>query len=197
VLDTLNEHLKAGLIHAIGASNWTHQRIEAANIYAQANGLKPFSVSSPQFSLAESYDEPWPMCLNISGDGGSDARDWYTRTGLSVLAWSPIASGFFSGRFQPDNLHTFGEREWDDVVIRTYAKEKNFQRLERATILAKEKGVSPAQIAMAYVMNSPMNIFAIVGPHSFKRFKENVDSLDISLTPEELKWLDLKLDNRS
>src|SRR5919106_484258 len=54
IIDTLNEHLQAGRIHAFGASNWSHQRIEAANTYAQTNGLVPFVSSSPQFSLAES-----------------------------------------------------------------------------------------------------------------------------------------------
>jgi aryl-alcohol dehydrogenase-like predicted oxidoreductase len=60
IMDTLHEHLRAGRIHAFGTSNWSHQRIEAANVYARSNGREPIVASSPQFSLADSLAEPWP-----------------------------------------------------------------------------------------------------------------------------------------
>ena len=196
IIDSLNEHQQAGRIHAFGASNWSHQRLEAANVYAKANGLKSFVASSPQYSLAESHAEPWPLCLSISGAEGSEARNWYAKTQMPLLVWSPLASGFFSGKFRRDNLKDFGEREWDEVVVRTYAKETNFQRLDRASMLAKEKGATAAQVALAFVMNQPMNMFAIVGPHSKKKFDENIEAADIKLTSQEMDWLDLKNDNR-
>lgn len=196
IIYTLNEHQQAGRIHAFGASNWSHQRMEAANHYAQTNGLASFVASSPQYSLAESHTEPWPLCLSISGEEGTEAREWYAKTQMPVLVWSPLASGFFSGKFRRDNLHTFGEREWDEVVVRTYAKEANFQRLERAEALANEKGVTAAHVALAFVMNQSMNVFSVVGPHSAAKFKANIEAADIRLTTQEMDWLDLKKDNR-
>ena len=196
IIHALNEHQQAGRIHAFGASNWSHQRMEAANAYAKANGLKSFVASSPQYSLAESHTEPWPMCLSISGTEGSEARNWYAKTQMPLLVWSPLASGFFSGRFQRDNLHEFGEREWDEVVVRVYAKEVNFQRLDRATILANERGGTVADVALAFVMGHPMNMFSVVGPHSAAKFAANVEAANIKLTPQEMDWLDLKNDNR-
>ena len=196
IIDVLNEHRRAGRFHAFGASNWSHQRIEAANAYARANGLEPFVVSSPQFSLADQFDEPWPLCLTISGLGGAVAREWYTQTQMPLLAWSPLASGFFSGRFRRDNLHTFGEREWDRVCVRTYASEANFQRLARASILAAEKGLTVAQVALAYVMNHSLNLFAVVGPSGGERFKLNVEACEVQLTLPEMAWLDLSCDSR-
>jgi aryl-alcohol dehydrogenase-like predicted oxidoreductase len=196
IVDALNEHIQAGRIQAFGASNWSHQRIEAANAYAQANGLQPFVASSPQYSLAESLDEPWPLCISISGPDGSAARAWYEKTQMPVLAWSALASGFFSGRFRRDNLHLFGEREWDEVAVRTYANEANFQRFDRASMLAAEKGLTTAQVALAYVMNQPMNLFVEVGPHSGEKFKANIDASEVQLRPEEMAWLDLKTDSR-
>ena len=196
VIDALNEHIEAGRIHAIGVSNWTHERIEAANAYAHANELVPFAASSPQFSLADSLAEPWPLCLSISGSVGRVAREWYAQTQMPLLVWSPLASGFFSGRFRRDNLHQFGEREWDEVAMRTYANEANFQRLDRAIQLAKEKGLSAAQVALAYVINHPMNLFAIVGPHSGEKFRANIEASEVQLTPREMAWLDLKTDTR-
>ena len=196
IIDALNEHLRAGRIDAFGASNWSHERIQAANAYAGANGLEPFVASSPQFSLADSHAEPWPLCLSISGSAGTAAREWYEQTQMPLLIWSPLASGFFSGRFRRDNLDQFGEREWDDVVLRTYANEANFQRLDRASILAAEKGLSPAQVALAYVMNHPMNVFAVVGPHSAEKFRANIEASDLELTLREMAWLDLRTDSR-
>ncbi|MCI0551512.1 MAG: aldo/keto reductase [Anaerolineae bacterium] len=192
IIDTLNEHLRAGRLHTFGASNWSHQRIAAANAYALANGLEPFVASSPQFSLVESLDEPWPLCISISGSAGEDGREWYKETQMPLLAWSPLASGFFSGRFRRDNLHTFGEREWDRVCVRTYASEANFQRLDRANILAAEKGLTAAQVALAYVMNQTMNVFVVVGPHSGEKFRMNVEASEIQLTQQEMAWIDLK-----
>lgn len=191
IIDTLNEHLQAGRFRAFGVSNWSHQRIEAANAYAQANGLQPFVASSPQYSLAESLDEPWALCISIGGSEGEAGREWYEKTQMPVLAWSPLASGFFSGRFRRDNLHLFGEREWDEVAVRTYASEANFQRFDRASSLAAEKGLTAAQVALAYVMNQPMNLFAVVGPHSGEKFKANIEASEIHLTPEEIAWLDV------
>jgi aryl-alcohol dehydrogenase-like predicted oxidoreductase len=196
IIDALNEHLRAGRIHAFGASNWTHERIEAANVYAQANGLEPLVASSPQFSLADSLAEPWPLCISISGSTGRAAREWHARTQMPLLVWSPLASGFFSGRFRRDNLDQFGEREWDEVAIRTYANEANFQRLDRASMLAAEKGLSAAEVGLAYVMNQPMNMFAVVGPHSAEKFKANIEASELQLTPQEMAWLDLKTDTR-
>jgi 1-deoxyxylulose-5-phosphate synthase len=196
IIDTLNDHLQAGRFHAFGASNWSHQRIEAANAYAKANGLQPLVSSSPQYSLAESLDEPWELCISISGADGVSAREWYEKTQMPVLAWSPLASGFFSGRFRRDNLHLFGEREWDEVAMRTYANEANFQRFDRASSLAAEKGLTTAQVALAYIMNQPMNLFAVVGPHSGEKFKANIETSQVHLTSEEIAWLDLRTDTR-
>jgi aryl-alcohol dehydrogenase-like predicted oxidoreductase len=196
IIDALNEHMRAGRIRAFGASNWSHKRIEAVNTHARANGYPPFVASSPQFSLAESLDEPWPLCVSISGPAGAAAREWYAQTQMPLLIWSPLASGFFSGRFRRDNLHLFGEREWDEVAVRTYASEANFQRLERAETLAAEKGLSAAQVALAYVMNQPMNIFVVVGPHSAEKFRANIEASEVKLTQEELDWLDLRTDTR-
>jgi aryl-alcohol dehydrogenase-like predicted oxidoreductase len=196
IVAALNEHVRAGRIHAFGASNWSHERIEMANAFARANGLESFIASSPQFSLADSLDEPWPLCISISGSTGEAARAWYAQTQLPLLIWSPLASGFFSGKFRRDNLHLFGEREWDEVAVRTYANEPNFQRLDRAERLAAEKGLTAAQVALAYIMNQPMNSFLVVGPHSAEKFKANIEASAVSLTPQEMDWLDLKRDSR-
>ena len=96
VMERLNRHMDEGKIGAIGASNWSHERIASANTFAAGTGLKPFSASSVQFSLAEWTRSPWPGAVTLGGDGQRAAREWYSTHGLSVFAWSSLARGFFS-----------------------------------------------------------------------------------------------------
>jgi aryl-alcohol dehydrogenase-like predicted oxidoreductase len=191
IVEVLNEHLAAGRIHAFGGSNWTHERIREANEYARAHGLVPFVVSSPQFSLAEQVKEPWPDCISVSGPKGEPARAWYAEQGMPLFTWSSLAGGFFSGRFTRDNLDSF-EEYLDKLCVQAYCYENNFQRLDRAKTLAEEKGVTLPQIALAYVMHQPVEVFALVGCRSGDEFKANAEALEIKLTPDEIAWLELK-----
>jgi aryl-alcohol dehydrogenase-like predicted oxidoreductase len=59
IVEALNEHWQAGRIRAFGGSNWTHGRIQEANEYADAHGLRPFTASSPNYGLAEQVLDPW------------------------------------------------------------------------------------------------------------------------------------------
>jgi len=193
IVEALNAHKKAGRIGAFGGSNWTHDRIREANEYAQAHGLTPFAVSSPNFSLAEQYEEPWGGCISISGPQGDAARKWYAASDVALTPWSAFAGGFFSGRFQRDNLETFPKDNYfDQLCIRCYCGETNFQRLDRAGELAQAKGVTVPQIAVAFVMNQPMNTFALISSQTHEQFASNAAALDIKLTPQELYYLDLK-----
>jgi aryl-alcohol dehydrogenase-like predicted oxidoreductase len=195
IIETLNEHLAAGRIRAFGGSNWTHHRIQEANAYAQAHGLTPFIASSPNFSLAEQLQEPWANCITISGPAGAEAREWYSREGMALFTWSSLAGGFFSGRFTRDNLDQF-DNYYDKLAVQCYCAEDNFRRLDRVKELAGEKGVTIAQIALAYVLNQPANIFALTAGANDAEIRANVEAGEITLTPEELAWLDLKHDNR-
>lgn len=191
LIEVLNEHQEAGRIHAFGASNWTHQRIQEANQYAEAHGLKGFIASSPNFSLAEQVKPPWPDCISISGRKGEAARTWYQEAQMPLFTWSSLAGGFFSGRFRRDNLATFTDY-FDKICVESYCVEDNFKRLERAEALAKEKGLSLPQIALAYVLNQPLQIFALVGCQTSAEFAANVEASQLKLTNAEMAWLDLK-----
>lgn len=195
IVEVLNEHLAAGRIRAFGGSNWSHQRIAEANAYAAAHGLTPFVASSPNFSLAEQYREPWEGCISISGPKHEAARAWYAEQRMPLFVWSSLAGGFFSGRLRRDNLDTF-EDYLDKLAVYSYAGEENFHRLERVQQLAEEKGLSIPQIALAYVMSQPLDIYALVGCRTPEEFAANAAALDVRLTPEECAWLDLRSDVR-
>jgi aryl-alcohol dehydrogenase-like predicted oxidoreductase len=193
IVEVLNEHRAAGRIHAFGGSNWSHERIRAANEYAAAHGLVPFIASSPNFSLAEQFQAPWLNCISISGLAGQAAREWYQQTQMPLFTWSSLAGGFFSGRFTRDNLASF-DSYLDKLCVQSYCYEANFKRLDRAQQLAEEKGLSLPQIALAYVMSQPLNIFALVGCQTGAEFKANVEASQVKLTPAETAWLELKSD---
>jgi aryl-alcohol dehydrogenase-like predicted oxidoreductase len=190
LVEALNEHMRAGHIRAFGGSNWTYERIQEANEYAAAHGLVPFAASSPNLSLAQQTHAPWEGCLSISGPAGRAAREWYAQHHMPLFFWSSLAGGFFSGRFRPDNLGTFATYG-DKLCVETYCTPENFARLERARELGRQKGATLAQIALAYVLNQPLEAFAVVGCQSGAEFEDNAAAVDIRLTPEELAWLDL------
>lgn len=195
IVDVLNEHHRAGRIKAFGGSNWSHTRLQEANDYAKANGLVPFVASSPNYSLAEQVREPWEDCKSIGGPNQTEARAWYEQTGMPIISWSSLAGGFFSGRFRRDNLDTFSDY-FGKLCVESYCYEDNFKRLDRAEQLANEMGYSIAQIAMAYILNQPLNVFPLVGCNTPDEFRANMTALDIPLDAATLDWLDLRRDSR-
>lgn len=192
IVDTMNRLYDEGKIGAFGGSNWSHERIEMANEYAAKHNLVPFTVSSPNFGLAEQVDNPWVgVCTTLSGPENKEARKWYKDNNIAVFAYSALARGFFSGAFSSDNPEKAKEI-LDEAGIKGYYCENNIERLRRAEILAKEKGVSVAQIALAWIFNNPLEPFLLTSPVNQKQISENVASENIKLTNDEVLWLDLE-----
>jgi aryl-alcohol dehydrogenase-like predicted oxidoreductase len=196
IVEVLNEHHRAGKIGAFGGSNWRASRIEEANAYAKERGLTPFVASSPNFSLAEQVQAPWEGCITISGPENDAEREWYANHQIALFTWSSLAGGFFSGRFDRDNLQSF-DTYWDKLVVNSYCVERNFQRLDRVKQLGAEKGLTIPQVAMAYVMSQPLDIYALTGTNSGEEFRTNMEAVAVKLTPQELAWLDLRTENPS
>lgn len=196
IVEILNEHLKAGRIHAFGGSNWTHTRLQEANDYAKAHGLVPFTMSSPHYSLAEQVEEPWaPGCVAISGPKNIKAREWYANNQMPVFSYSSLARGFFSGRISRSNFDEI-KSKLDYACIHGYCHEQNFKRLDRVETLAKEKGMTVANIALAYLLNQKLNVFPIIGAANHDELLANLKVLDIKLTPNEVAWLNLEREDR-
>ena len=197
IVEVLNAHQRAGKVGAFGGSNWAYARIQEANEYAEAHGLTPFAVSSPNYSLAEQVEEPWSDCLSISGPQGDEARRFYSKNQMALLPWSSLAGGFFSDRFHRDNVGAFPEDNYfDQLCIKCYCYESNFQRLDRARELARQKKRTVAQIALAFILNQPLNIFGLDPCADRAQYEANVAALDLTLTPQELNYLDLRGDEQ-
>jgi len=181
IIDTLNEHKAAGRIRTLGVSNWTCERIEEANEYAKANGLMGFVANSPNLSLAKPNEPRWAGC--VSADNKYCA--WHEKSQMPLLSWSSQAGGFFTGRFSPD-------KQEDAEMVRVYYNDDNWERLRRARELAKERGTSALQIALAYVLHQPFPTCALIGPYNKDELFSSVQGLEVTLTPEEVRWVDLQ-----
>ena len=191
IVETLNENIRAGRIKAYGGSNWTHERIQEANAYAEQHGLIPFVASSPHFSLAVQVQEPWDGCLSITGEGGASARQWYRESRMPMFAWSSLAGGFLSGQHTREQIRSLPE-DCDELYVRCYRTDDNLERLDRAFRLAARMGVTVAQIATAYVLSQPLNTFALVGCATGEEFRTNAEASRLKLTDDDLAWLNLE-----
>lgn len=178
ILAILNEHRAAGRIRAFGASNWTWQRIEEANEYADAHGLTGFSCNSPNLSLATVNEPRWAGC--VTADEATVA--WHQRTGLPLMSWSSQAGGFFTGRFSPN------QRD-DAETVRVYYNEENWRRFERAGKLATQKGTDANAIALAYVLHQRFPTAAIIGPRTLSELQSSLQVLQVGLTDSDIQWL--------
>ena len=197
IVEALNRLYQEGKIAAFGGSNWTHQRIEEANEYAVKHNLIPFTVSSPNFGLAEQVSDPWVAdakfsdpCVTISGPENLEARKWYSEKGITVFAYSSLARGFFSGAFtskSPEDAYKI----MDEAGIKGYYCSQNIERLRRCEILAQKKGVKVAQIALAWIFSQDMSLCALSSPVTSQQIFYNIEAMELKLSLEELNWLNL------
>ena len=176
LVEMLNEHHRAGRIGTFGCSNWSTTRLDEANGYARTHGLEAISCSSPGLGLARQREPPWPDC--VSADDAA-SRAWYERAGMPVFAWSSQAAGFFAGVDAPE-------------VARVYGGEDNLERLRRARELGERIGHTANEVALAWVLAQPFPTYAIIGPRTVDELQRSVAALQIELTPDERRWLNLE-----
>lgn len=190
-IDILNEFVKEGKIRNFGASNWTYERMEEANRYAQSRNLEGFSFGSPAFSLAEVVRDPFGGSVHLSGKGKEKAREWFRDQKIPVFSYSAFARGFMSGKYRTD----MSEKITDVLSIWTckeYDCPENIERLRRAEILAKEKNAAVGQINLAWILQQDFVCCPIFSPSSIEHLLDNLKGMKLHLTEGEMKWLNLE-----
>ena len=181
IMDALHEEKRAGRLSAIGVSNWTVDRIDEANAYARARGQAEIAANSPNLSLAVPVEPRWAGCVHAD----ERTRAWHARTQMPLLSWSSQAGGFFTGRFAPED-------RGDPEMVRTYYSGDNWERLRRARELGAKRGVGANTVALAFVLHQPFPIGALIGPMTVEELRSSFQASAVSLTQEEMDWLDLK-----
>ncbi len=195
-VDAVNDEINQGRITAWGGSNWTLGRVRAANEYAERNGLQGMSAVSNNFSLAHMIRPLWP---GVQTATAPEFRDYLAQTGIALMPWSSQARGFFTPWAEAVMQHTGRENPTITGVQPTMAElaetwfsEENFERRRRAVQLAGDKGVTPIQIALAWVIHQPFPCFPLIGPRQIEETRSSLAALDVALSPAECRWLDLE-----
>lgn len=195
IVEVLNEYYKDGKIGAFGGSNWTVERIRETDNYAKEHNLNGFTVSSPNYSLCRQVNDPWggsAGCVTITGEENASARRWYIENEIAVLAYSSLGRGLFSGKVHSDEIEKAKEMMGPGAA-NAYCHPENFERLARAEKLAFERNASVSQIALAWILKQEVNAFPIVSASTAKRIEENIKAMDIELTDEDARWLNLEV----
>jgi len=176
IIESLAGFVRDGRIRCYGASNWTVGRIDAANAYAKQHGLAPFTGSQIAGSLAER-----PGGGTAGGTLALDepTRRWHAATGLPLAAYSSQAGGYFGAENVAWALGGFagpppGRKNYDSPSSR--------QRLLRAIALAEEKGCTPNQIALAYLLAQPFPTVPIIGTSNPEHVREAIAATSVVLT---------------
>ncbi len=146
----------------------------------RANTVTPLSAIQSEFSMMERMFEKdvIPACEEL---------------GIGFVPFSPLASGFLSGKYTKEQVYT-----GDDVrrVITRFAPEnmeRNQPLLELLRGLAQEKDASPAQIALAWMLYKKDFIVPIPGMRKRERMEENFGAADVTLTEQEYERLEKAL----
>ncbi|MDW6025423.1 aldo/keto reductase [Mesorhizobium sp. BAC0120] len=180
-VDAMDAEIKAGRIRGpFGGSNWTRERMDEAIAYAERTGKQKPGALSNNFSLAEMLEPIWPGCITSSTD---DWKGWLTARQMPNFAWSSQGRGFFTDRAGRDKRD-------NEELVRVWYSEKNFGRRDRAVELAARLGKSPIHIALAYVLAQPFPSIPLIGPRTLDELDDSLKALDISLSREDVEWLD-------
>ena len=186
-VDALNALHNAGKIGIFGGSNWTPERMAAANAYAAANGLQPMRILNNNLSLAVMEKPVWNGCVTSNTPA---MLDFLTQTQTIHMSWSSQARGYFLPQALRDRLP-------EDTRPETcFGSDANAERRARAETLAAERGVSAHNIATAWVLAQPFPSLALIGPRSPGEIVSTLPGLGLDLTPAEVDWLNLSRHSR-
>ena len=188
IIDELNRLRHEGKLLRFGGSNWTLARVKAAEACARERGLEGFTAFSPAYSLATYMHDPWGGSVALSGAAQRPYREWLRETGLPVFCYSSLGRGYLSGKFRTDSGRSIGECI-SSAPIMEYDAPLNRARLARAEQLAAQKGATVPQVALAWLLRQPMDLFPIVAPTTEAHIRDNCAALSLVLTDGECAWL--------
>jgi aryl-alcohol dehydrogenase-like predicted oxidoreductase len=169
-LAVLNDFVKQGKIREVGLSNetaWGTQRF----IHGWERGFGPRMVS-----IQNAYN-----LLNRTFEVG--LAEIAMREKVGLLAYSPLAQGYLTGKYQ-GGARPPGSRSALFNRGQRYEKPGVTAAIDKYLALAKEAGLNPAQMALAFVTSRPFVTSNIIGATTLEQLKTNLDSLDVTITPE-------------
>jgi aryl-alcohol dehydrogenase-like predicted oxidoreductase len=180
IIESLNEHLCAGRILSLSASNWTAARIQEANEYAMAKGLAGFASSEVNFSLAKLN----AGCKKI-GLLNAEEEDlaFYAQKNMPVLAWGALAGGIIIkiAEDKGSRASMLYQGEFGNAV--TYRRAENMKKVMRET------GLTATQLSILYITRNSARGAAIIGPKTVEHMKACLAAADVEIGPDVLAAL--------
>ena len=179
IMRTLNSVIDDGKVLHIGASSMFAWQFEKLNFSAKRLGLEQFVSMQNQYSLAyrEEEREMFPYCQDA---------------GIATLPWSPLGKGFLSGKYKRNAQSSEVRYETDPLIKSRFFRPEDFDVVEALVEVAEEKGVKPAQIAMAWIFSKDYVTSPIIGATKEEHLVDIVDALDIKLSADDIKRLEEK-----
>jgi aryl-alcohol dehydrogenase-like predicted oxidoreductase len=165
------ELVKEGKIKHLGLSE------AAPETLRRANSVHPIAALQTEYSLwsREPEKELFETCREL---------------GITFIAYSPLGRGFLTGKIK--NLTELPENDWRRGAPRFQGEnlQRNLHITTRIDEIAREKGCSPAQLALAWVLAKDEHIVPIVGTKRRRYLEENIVAADLKLTSDDIKRLD-------
>lgn len=171
--DTL---VQQGYIRYVGVSNWAAWQIVKALGVAHHRGLARFQSLQAYYTIAgrDLERELVPMLES---------------EGLGLMVWSPLAGGLLSGKYGRDTEGEAGSRR-TTFDFPPVDRERAWDCVDAMRSIAEKKGVSVAQIALAWLLHQPVVTSVIVGAKRIDQLDDNVAATKVKLSAEELAILD-------
>ena len=176
-LRALDDIVRTGKARYIGASSMSAWQFTKALYLADRHGWTRFVSMQNHYNLVyrEEEREMLPLCRE---------------EGIGVIPWSPLARGFLAGNRRPSDKGTTARAQTDDIAHRLYYTESDFKIVERVVALADRRGVSPAQIALAWLLHQPGVTAPIVGASKMEQLDQAIAAVDITLTEDDRRELE-------
>jgi aryl-alcohol dehydrogenase-like predicted oxidoreductase len=177
-LSALDSLVQSGKVRYIGASNYAAWHLMKALWTSDRNHLERFVSQQIYYSLQarDAENELVPVSID---------------QGLGILVWSPIAGGLLSGKYRRGVDAPAGSRhlgEWSEPPV--HDEDKLYDTIETLVAIGDSRGVSAAQVALAYIIGKPAVTSVIVGARTEEQLADNLASAELSLTSDEVARLD-------
>ncbi|RAS59125.1 aryl-alcohol dehydrogenase-like predicted oxidoreductase [Vibrio diazotrophicus] len=169
----LDDLVTSGKIRYVGFSDIPAWKTAEAQMIANFRGWAPIIALQLEYSLLErtSEGELFPMAQEM---------------GMGIMPWSPLRSGFLSGKFRRGDTKQVDTKRTSMVGVPAQA---DYDIIETVFEVASEIGVSPASVALAWVRLQAGVTSTLIGARKLEQLKVNLDSLDITLSSEQIRML--------
>jgi aryl-alcohol dehydrogenase-like predicted oxidoreductase len=176
-MEALHEVVKAAKARHIGASSMFAWQFAKAQRVAELHGWTRFVSMQNHYNLVyrEEEREMIPQCIDM---------------GVGVIPWSPLARGFLAGTRTREGERRTRRSETDPLQDRMYGSPEDFDVVDRVAEVAAERGVPPAQVALAWLLHKPGVTAPIVGATKLEHLEDALAAAVLELSPEEMARLE-------